>query len=713
MYGQRLLPCFVAVLLCGLPAGASGSWLQSGQDAARTGNAAGNAPEWPDVALRVAIVDSGGFSLWPDSLVVVNRTAYVTAQAEVFAVDLDRGEVRPLATLGGFIRSLATDGTHLFAVGQNHVWSVDLATGAMAWDQPVTMASTMASPVPPVAQFPDFCAHPAVRDGTLFVACFEPLPDGRRIVAEAFDTATGARKWDAPWTDMLGTQDPGTVPRALVGMPDDPASLQVSVVGAYFFVAVAFASPPGSAPHGSYQVYGVRVTDGKGFVVDGDAMPTPATPSGGLYAPPAPTGDASHAFVKGRFVLRFPLAQLAGSPPHDANRNIRPGPEDDVGAGFAYDGSHIFVTTRSTLHRFDRDLRTDVGFATVRLPEGEAWGAGPLMLFGNAIVGRSNVPIMGREGATTLRAYDATTGAPLWQHVFDEPATCAATEGAIVCNTSLDLVVLGTTPASMRPAVATSTFYPPTGEPVDFDLSGTVPGRFGPPTTFRAIWGDGSPSDWQASPILSHEYGLPGDYAPRFEVRNDANQTASTTLVLHVGQHDRAVTIWNHPFNSEYQNITFAVLGFIATGALALLGVLRAGRKRRRFNLELHGLEAAHQAQRDDASAHDRMLSQRAARVRSLFLERRIEDAHASFLKARIDEMRHGSRMAEVESRLEFLPIGMFHALREVLRDSRVSAFERKQFLDSVARSHLTTAQKAEVRDVVETWFVRDAAVTA
>jgi hypothetical protein len=51
----------------------------------------------------------------------------------------------------------------------------------------------------------------------------------------------------------------------------------------------------------------------------------------------------------------------------------------------------------------------------------------------------------------------------------------------------------------------------------------------------------------------------------------------------------------------------------------------------------------------------------------------------------------------------------MFKTLHVLLHDARISAFERQQFLQAVARERrLTVAQKDEVTRIVEAWFARD-----
>jgi hypothetical protein len=228
-------------------------------------------------------------------------------------------------------------------------------------------------------------------------------------------------------------------------------------------------------------------------------------------------------------------------------------------------------------------------------------------------------------------------------------------------------------------------------------------------TEFAADWGDGSKTQWQTSPRLEHGFSSPLDMHARFLARNSANQTASQVVTFFVGRHDPRVNILNSPLSNEYQNTSFFILGLLATGLAALFGFVRIGRKRRRLERELRELETDYKRLGHDPIAADAMLAERKTRARALFLERKLEDAHASFLERRVDELRQGLRLTEVEKQFDFLPHGLVRGLREMLADARVSEWERTRFLEGLTDDkRLTGAQKAQVRELVERWYARD-----
>lgn len=320
------------------------------------------------------------------------------------------------------------------------------------------------------------------------------------------------------------------------------------------------------------------------------------------------------------------------------------------------------------------------------------------------------------SSGSRLAALDSANGRVVWTHVFDGAVrSVVGGPAAIVAvvqkaTAARELVVVGASNASIPIGATTTNAYPGPAELVRVDLSTSGAGLRGAPTKYRADWGDGEETPWQSSPVLTHAYNAVGDQMAYVFAGNDAGQVSAKAVVFHVGQHDPAITILNHPFADEYQETTFFLLGLVATALVAALGVYRAGRKRRRFHHELRALEDGHRRLASDPRASDSLLSQRKSAARALFLEKRIEEAHASFLERRVDELRRGLRLGTIEDKLKFLPYGMVAQLQRILADAHVDEWERRHFVDALdAQTELSTAQRAKARRVIDDWFTRDA----
>ncbi len=191
---------------------------------------------------------------------------------------------------------------------------------------------------------------------------------------------------------------------------------------------------------------------------------------------------------------------------------------------------------------------------------------------------------------------------------------------------------------------------------------------------------------------------------------NEAGQTASVPMTIYVDKVNPADNFFNSWYKPSYENTRFFVLGLVVTGIAGLLGILHTGHKRRRMHRELKALEEDYERLKEDAASCDKMLNERKARARSLFLRRKLEEAHASFITTRILELKQGLRFTEVEQRFDFLPQGMVKTLREMLRDAHITEWERTHFLEALDRDHLLTgAQKRQVRSLIDSWFSSDA----
>jgi outer membrane protein assembly factor BamB len=707
----------VAAIL--LAPAASADWLQEGGDAAGTGRVHGAAPAWPDVALVVHLPLQGvqhsapillGGSLYIAEGVTnppIGSSAYRLFRADIGTRIIDEVTVLPAEHTGPACRpALASDGQRLFLFAHTLLHIFDTETGR--WEEPIAVTSPRqgVQPVEPsqCQPLPSVRGLIAYEAGQVFVALAANNPGGPALV-RLFAVDWKNRTVEGPWVDT-GETDMDRWVGITEPVPDgvDVALRLVGLNVAEGRAVVSLAFQPLRTLSTLAGVGGTEAksTGGRYWSVDtrsGDSWVYDF-----LYTdretPPSP------ALLGGTMVfVRIPILQgLEGGTGDILSENNGVAEVDDLDGRMAYRDGVLYTPIGSRLHAFDEGLRP-VWVAPARI-DGLRFVGGAL-IFDDAVVATAAASA---QAPSTLLAFHPGTGAPLWSHDLAGPAQVAGRDGLVVAVDGRGLLtVLGETPYSLRPGMKISSLYPRTGEEARVDLSTTPASPAGPPSAFSADWGDDTETGWQDEPVLRHVYSAAGDAHARFFVRNEAGQIASVGVTFHVGQKDPTVNIFNSPFAAEYQETSFFLLGLLATGFLAAFGVLRAGRKRRKFNRELHALETDHHHLGSQPAEHEHMLAARRARIRSLFLARKLEDAHAAFLTTRIDEMRHAGRLAEIEDRLEFLPHGMFKTLHVLLHDARISAFERQQFLQAVARERrLTVAQKDEVTRIVEAWFARD-----
>lgn len=179
-----------------------------------------------------------------------------------------------------------------------------------------------------------------------------------------------------------------------------------------------------------------------------------------------------------------------------------------------------------------------------------------------------------------MEARDLATGELQWRwwHIssigVDDPGTNIGTSEpalapgvAVLPSKDGTVTVLGETEASLGEPAVPEDHYPPAGEAVSVTPSGAEPGAFGPATQYKAYWGDGTTTGWKSNPTLTHAYEEEGAYEARLVVGNDANQTSSTTITMHVGQAppapqdvtstpgpspDEVTVTWNPPSGADH-----------------------------------------------------------------------------------------------------------------------------------------------------------------
>jgi hypothetical protein len=282
-------------------------------------------------------------------------------------------------------------------------------------------------------------------------------------------------------------------------------------------------------------------------------------------------------------------------------------------------------------------------------------------------------------------------------------------EGIVaMLGTDDTVTVLGQTEASMGGPELDTEMYPEPGEEVTLDLSETEPGAFGQATRYKVDWGDGTVTGWQESPIFTHTYEEPGEVTARATAGNDANQTASTAIVMSVGGSEPN---WiSERFAPENQDMTFGVLGVALALGGGVIGVGRRYRKRSRLQDELDALEQGFEELQDRPSECEPFLDNRKARARSLALDGALHEEQVTIVESRAEELRRTLRTGAVEEEFGFLPHALVVKARQMLEDGRVAALEAEAFLAALEEVEgISPTQRSRVRERIEGWHARDA----
>ncbi len=329
-----------------------------------------------------------------------------------------------------------------------------------------------------------------------------------------------------------------------------------------------------------------------------------------------------------------------------------------------------------------------------------------------------------------LIAFDLETGEQRWHHAlytptgepegryvdapaFEEQGISSSTPGygsGVIIAPRLDghVEVLGETPVSMGAPEVDPERFPAVDENVTLDLSDTEPGAFGEATRYRVEWGDGTVDGWQDSPTFSHAYEEEGNVTARLFAGNDANQTASTDVVMRVGQTEP--NFIETAFKQDNQDMTFGVLGLAVALTGGAIGVARRYRERSRLQEELDAIEALYHETKDRPAECEAQLTERKAHARGLLTDGYLTEEQFSVAESRIEELKRELRLGAVEEEFGFLPYTLVTEAREMLEDGRVTSLEARAFLTALEESDvITDEQRALVRERIEQWFARDA----
>ncbi|HLE96362.1 MAG TPA: PQQ-binding-like beta-propeller repeat protein [Candidatus Thermoplasmatota archaeon] len=718
-----LAVALVAVLLAG--GVVADGWPQPSHDAARTSAGPEGGPVTDDVAWISYVPGTRA-----DPPLVVGGSAYVLTQEgipgreeeAVFRVDLDSGAVSRLVSLES-PDTFVLDEERVFVQGDASIDAYALADGSPVW----TWAPRMNAELLNLD-----CAYLAVRNATLYGFCGAFENDvGIAPFVVAIDAATGTERW--VWQrDVRAESGLGQVPEAPTGIATRVIGTNsMSVIGPYVLALtreaydasdVLLLDEERGVAYEQYYVWALNEEDGTLLwsrntaphaFVEG-AGPTRDLGAGFIF-PAAPTGSSGVAFL--RLTDLVAVNPATGEELWNQPIGAEDAQQDTAGGGFAFSGDALYVPTSQSIYRFDPETHAELWRYTLPPEAGEVWGSGSPLMYANGTIYARSLNV-GPAVVNIVYALDAETGRIRWRHEFPlgaqpvGPLIDFSVGGGLLLAAGVDgnVTAFGRTSASLAPQVVVSDTYPAPGALARADLSGTGPGLGGPASAYRAEWGDGNVTGWQASPVLEHAYATRGDRAARLSARNDAGQTSSVFVTFHVGATPPVeLTFLQRAFSQENQNATFFILGLVATTAGGLATLARLQRRRRRLEDELRAIDETYARTKARPMECEVALAQHKARARTLLLERRLEEVQCTVLERHVEELMRTLRMHEIEELLDHLPRGLARAMEEMLADGRITAWERRSFLAVLEDDRILAPEsKVRVLALIEAWYARD-----
>lgn len=717
----------VLVLLLGAQPGA-GAWGMAAHDAQRTAHADGTGPATDDVAFQVTLPgDLGPMVLRDGVAYVATENMGLPDQVDaLWRVDLDTAAVSRVAELdfSPLGAALAGDLILLTRAGGVEAYALD-GTKSWAWDAPKEVNGTVT-------------CNLNVELARAFLACSEVIP----VVSLPATPTMGPRQIVQGWLSVYALRlTDGVQEWAWHKNLDAEVDQQVGLTALSMAATWSVGEARTTVGKGLVAVYAREriVHYATGWAETRNAIWVLDEPTGSLlwrangtitgmadYSVAAVTGEQINVVNSSGGYCVFGdealFVRLDGVESFALRRRVplwatHVGRTDDVeargGMGMGLDGERLYAATAQGVTALD----PETGVVTWQhvLDEGLALGGAPIITTDSMVILSAWRVVDG--GFDRLAAHpialDAATGKPLWSREFPSKQTfLVAADGehvAVLLNGNFTtLVVVGASGASLKPHAEVSSAYPAVGDPVRLD-AGAAAGAFGPAHRYRVDWGDGTVTSWRRGTVFEHSYGAPGDRTVRVQAENEANQTASHFLVLHVGAVEP--NFLSTAFAPENQNVTFFIIGLAVTLFGGFVGFLRLRHRLRILQRELERINRTYEQTRARVAECERALVERRAYAHVLLQDGKIDEAKFAVLEKRIDELLRNLRTGVLDDRFDFLPRGMARRLEQMLGDGRITAWEREHFLVALrADNLLTPPQKRQVEVMVDGWFRRDAA---
>ncbi len=722
-----------------MQAAAAEPWLQPRGDAEATGFQEEDGPAWPDVALDVQLEGSMRAEADTAPLILEDRVLFLARPFEnttdddyrVFSVDLDTTEVTVVAE--GIERAdrlrLATDGERVFVSSQGKIHGFPLTSSGDEWTwvgEGPDPLDEMGEPVEVTLSDwrVEWCGWMAVRDGNITALCAAENPSpfspfGVTSLAVRLDASTGNVHW---WWNANDDREED-------GFGSWPVGLAVSHSRAVFLLSVSPCFRPTGPPiemdycSFSSEVWAVDLegeydwdeklqsVESLRFRVEDESV-IDESESLRNVGNPAISGGA--VYVKAGQIHKLNIGDgetiwSRGIGEQDVD------PDGGRSGAISLGNGHLYTTSEQTIYSINQENEEDGWTSSLDFSTQEGFRENPV-----ATPSAVYTVIASPDEPETIVAFSTEDGRDLWRHEAGEEVWALSVGQGLVAYTQTEfvddetaktsLVMLGETDASPVAKAVHTTRYPGLGEAVEVDVSASEAGLQGPVTRYKAIWGDGSVTDWQESAVLTHRYAEEGDMEARFIVGNDANQTASTVVTFHVGQEPPVeLNLLQKMFARENQDLTFGVLGVFLALSGGMIGVAHRHRKQNRLKDALESVERAYAETRDEPVRCEAQLTERRAHAKGLLLDGELTETQFQVVEDRIEQLRRELRESTVEDQFDFLPMSLVKGVHEMLHDGRVTKLEKQAFLDALdADESVHPDQKTVVRQKILEWHARD-----
>lgn len=262
-------------------------------------------------------------------------------------------------------------------------------------------------------------------------------------------------------------------------------------------------------------------------------------------------------------------------------------------------------------------------------------------------------------------------------------------------------ILLAPAAEGLRPQISIENAFPAAGE--EFGLVATVAGEA---RALRVAWGDGVLDRAESGARLVHSYDQSGRRVVRISAQYPDNRTGTAEAIVFVGgTPPEELNAIQTAFDDENQNLTFGILGLVATGVGGLIAVGARVRRRSRLQADLEALERIRERGKTDAGAAVRDLGTFRARIKADLAAGAMDDAQYTTLSHEAVRLLAWLRLRLLGAVQTKLSPDFRHALETALEDGTVTAEEAQALRTSLsAVTALTPAERAKLSALIDGW---------
>lgn len=315
------------------------------------------------------------------------------------------------------------------------------------------------------------------------------------------------------------------------------------------------------------------------------------------------------------------------------------------------------------------------------------------------------------DDVLTLSRLDVRSGAELQRLRFDGPELLNFTQSsrfvpwsseglAVVVKPNGHMLLLGEAPDVDRPRASPSTFYPPVDRPVELRIEAAGA------RTILTAWGDDTIVESEPGAPLRYQYGDVRDRHVRVTASYPDGRTATSTLILHVGQPDPgALTPLQRALRPENQNFTFFLLGLAVTGGGVLFATLLRRQRHSRLAKEEALLGKVIDASLLNPTTGLAALEAHRAHLKDQHTRRRLDDAQYGLLDHRTVRAMKSARYRLLGAALNKLSPHFRRLLDTALEDGQVTPGEMAALVQALEDERaLSDAERERMRALLAGW---------